>query len=140
MVAGNYHASSSRYYASLSVHPFYHIYTGQIAKIKGCRVIGTAGTKEKCDFLEKELGFDLALNYRDPDFAGKLAKATPNYINVFFDNVGGDILELCLRRLAKNGRIVLCGAISQYNTKLPKGPSTYTALIVQRAKMEGFIV
>ncbi|CAG8505181.1 872_t:CDS:10 [Paraglomus occultum] len=113
---------------------------GQIAKIKGCRVIGTAGTQEKCEFLEKELGFDVALNYRDPDFAQKLKAATPNYINVFFDNVGGDILDLCLTRIATKARIVLCGAISQYNEKNRKGPAFYTALIINRAKMEGFIV
>jgi len=86
------------------------------------------------------LGFDVALNYRDPDFAEKLKAATPNYINVFFDNVGGDILDLCLARIATKARIVLCGAISQYNEKKPKGPAFYTALIIQRARMEGFIV
>ncbi|CAB5395810.1 unnamed protein product [Rhizophagus irregularis] len=87
-----------------------------------------------------DLGFDIALNYRDPEFASKLAKATPQYIDIYFDNVGGDILDHCLKRIAKNGRIVLCGAISQYNEKQPKGPAFYTALITQRAKMEGFII
>ncbi|CAG8512755.1 15783_t:CDS:2 [Acaulospora colombiana] len=113
---------------------------GQIAKIKGATVIGIAGSKEKCDWIKNELGFDIALNYRDPDFAQQFAKATPNYIDVYFDNVGGEILDLCLSRIAKNGRIILCGAISQYNEKVVKGPSMYTALIAQRAKMEGFIV
>ncbi|CAI2177183.1 1879_t:CDS:2 [Funneliformis geosporum] len=112
---------------------------GQIAKIKGARVIGIAGSEEKCDWLVNELGFDIALNYRDPEFVNKLAKATPRYIDVYFDNVGGDILDQCLKRIAKNGRIVLCGAISQYNEAQPKGPAYYTALITQRAKMEGFI-
>ncbi|CAG8444468.1 385_t:CDS:10 [Ambispora gerdemannii] len=113
---------------------------GQIAKIKGTRVIGIAGSKEKCDWLEKELGFDVALNYRDADFSKKLAAATPKYIDVYFDNVGGDILDLCLKRIAQKGRIVVCGAISQYNEKNPQGPKNYTTLITQRARMEGFIV
>ncbi|PKK76900.1 NADP-dependent leukotriene B4 12-hydroxydehydrogenase [Rhizophagus irregularis] len=113
---------------------------GQIAKIKGARVIGIAGSEEKCNWLVNDLGFDIALNYRDPEFASKLAKATPQYIDIYFDNVGGDILDHCLKRIAKNGRIVLCGAISQYNEKQPKGPAFYTALITQRAKMEGFII
>jgi NADPH-dependent curcumin reductase CurA len=82
----------------------------------------------------------VALNYRDPDFAKKLAKATPQYIDVYFDNVGGDILDNCLKRIAKYGRIVLCGGISQYNASEPKGPAYYTALITQRAKMEGFLM
>ncbi|CAG8654692.1 15373_t:CDS:10, partial [Dentiscutata heterogama] len=114
--------------------------TGQIAKLKGARVIGIAGTPEKCAWLVNELGFDVALNYRDPDFSKQLTKATPNYIDVYFDNVGGDILNLCLKRLAKYARIVLCGAISQYNEKQPKGPSNYVALISQSGRMEGFIV
>ncbi|CAG8546083.1 10600_t:CDS:10 [Ambispora leptoticha] len=113
---------------------------GQIAKLKGARVIGIAGSKEKCDWLEKELGFDVALNYRDADFPKKLADATPKYIDVYFDNVGGEILDLCLRRIAQKGRIVVCGAISQYNEKTPSGPKYYTTLITQRARMEGFIV
>ncbi|CAG8479208.1 17671_t:CDS:2 [Funneliformis caledonium] len=113
---------------------------GQIAKIKGARVIGIAGSEEKCNWLVNDLGFDIALNYRDPEFVKKLAKATPRYIDVYFDNVGGDILDQCLKRIAKNGRIVLCGAISQYNEAQPKGPAFYTALISQRAKMEGFII
>ncbi|RIB12052.1 zinc-binding dehydrogenase [Gigaspora rosea] len=113
---------------------------GQIAKLKGARVIGIAGTPDKCAWLVDELGFDVALNYRDPDFAEQLTKATPNYIDVYFDNVGGDILNLCLKRIAKFARIVLCGAISQYNEKAYKGPSNYVSLIAQSGKMEGFIV
>ncbi|KAG9305965.1 hypothetical protein G9A89_016618 [Geosiphon pyriformis] len=113
---------------------------GQIAKIKGARVIGIAGSDDKCAWLEKELGFDIALNYRDPEFFKKLSDATPKGIDVYFDNVGGDILDHCLRCIARNGRIVLCGAISQYNTDDPKGPAYYSRLITQRAKMEGFII
>ena len=86
------------------------------------------------------MGFDIALNYRDPDFVEKLAKATPRYIDIYFDNVGGYILDRCLKRIAKNGRVVLCGAISQYNEKRPKGLAFYTELLTQRAKMEGFLV
>jgi NADPH-dependent curcumin reductase CurA len=106
----------------------------------GARVIGIAGSEEKCNWLINDLGFDVALNYRDPDCEKKLAKATPQYINVYFDNVGGDMLDFCLKRIAKNARVVICGAISQYNERKPKGPGSYTALITQRAKMEGFIV
>ena len=86
---------------------------GQIAKIMGCRVIGIAGTAEKCDWLTNELGFDVALNYKSPDFEKDFAKVTPNFVDVYFDNVGGSILDLCLARLAQKGRIVVCGAISQ---------------------------
>ncbi|KAJ3381405.1 hypothetical protein HDU92_005342 [Lobulomyces angularis] len=111
----------------------------QIAKAVGCRVVGIAGSEEKCEWL-KEIGCDEALNYKDKDFAKNLSKATPKFIDVYFDNVGGDILNLCLRRLAFKGRVVLCGAISQYNEKEPKGPSAYMTLISMRAKMEGFIV
>ncbi|CAG8469566.1 5920_t:CDS:2, partial [Cetraspora pellucida] len=113
---------------------------GQIAKIKGARVIGIAGSPDKCAWIVDELGFDVALNYRDPDFPKQLAQATPNYIDVYFDNVGGDILNLCLKRIARYARIVLCGAISQYNEENYKGPSNYISLIAQRGRMEGFIV
>ncbi|CAG8617879.1 1757_t:CDS:2, partial [Racocetra fulgida] len=104
---------------------------GQIAKIKGARVIGIAGSPEKCAWIVDELGFDVALNYRDPDFHKQLIQATPNYIDVYFDNVGGDILNLCLKRIAKFARIVLCGAISQYNEVNYKGPGNYVTLIAQ---------
>ncbi|KAJ3073746.1 hypothetical protein HK102_005945, partial [Quaeritorhiza haematococci] len=85
---------------------------GQLAKSIGCKVIGIAGSEEKCKWLVDELGFDVALNYRDQEFGRKLAQATPKYIDVYFDNVGGEILEACLRRLNLRGRVVLCGAIS----------------------------
>ncbi|RHZ47769.1 hypothetical protein Glove_567g25 [Diversispora epigaea] len=114
---------------------------GQIAKIKETRVIGIAGSKEKCDWLLNELGFDVALNYKDPDFDKKFKQTvTPKYIDIYFDNVGGKILELSIGKLALKGRIVLSGGISQYNEKEAKGPFNYLNLIPTRAKMEGFIV
>ncbi|CAG8457612.1 11957_t:CDS:10 [Diversispora eburnea] len=113
---------------------------GQIAKIKETKVIGIAGSKEKCDWLLNELGFDVALNYKDPDFDQKFKAATPKYIDIYFDNVGGKILNLSLSRLALKGRIVLSGGISQYNEKEVKGPSNYLNLIPTRGKMESFIV
>lgn len=81
----------------------------------------------------------MALNYKDPDFAQKFRKAVPK-VDIYFDNVGGEILELCLSRLALKGRIVVCGGISQYNEKKVKGPSNYLRIITSRAKMEGFLV
>ncbi|KAL4983123.1 hypothetical protein BDW68DRAFT_169455 [Aspergillus falconensis] len=114
---------------------------GQIAKIKGAkRVIGLAGTKDKCEFLVKELGFDAAINYKSPDWRKQLKAATPDYINVYFDNVGGEILDACLARAAPFSRYVMCGAISQYNTSKPKGPASYMNVISQRVTMKGFIV
>lgn len=104
---------------------------GQIAKIKGAkRVIGLAGTQDKCEFLVKELGFDDAVNYKSPDWRKELKAATPEYINVFFDNVGGEILDACLGRAAQNARFVICGAISQYNKAKPQGPASYMNVIV----------
>ncbi len=104
---------------------------GQIAKIKGAkRVIGLAGSPDKCEFLRKELGFDVAINYKDSDWRKQLKAATPDYIDVYFDNVGGDILDACLARAARNARFAICGAISQYNTSKPKGPASYMNVIV----------
>ncbi|KAF9189821.1 hypothetical protein BGZ50_000569 [Haplosporangium sp. Z 11] len=113
----------------------------QIAKhVYGCRVIGIAGSDDKCDYLTKELGLDVALNYKSKTFFKELCEATPKLIDIFYDNTGGDILDACLRRIAFKGRIVVCGAISTYNEAVPKGPAYYSALITQRARMEGFIV
>ncbi|KAG0250272.1 hypothetical protein BG011_008518 [Mortierella polycephala] len=113
----------------------------QIAKhVYGCRVIGIAGSDDKCDYLTKELGLDVALNYKSKTFFKELCVATPKLIDIFYDNTGGDILDGCLRRIAFKGRIVVCGAISTYNEAVPKGPAYYSALITQRARMEGFIV
>lgn len=104
---------------------------GQIAKIKGAkRVVGLAGSADKCDFLVKELGFDAAVNYKDADWKKQLKEATPEYIDVFFDNVGGEILDACLARAARDARFAICGAISQYNAAKPQGPSSFMTVIV----------
>jgi NADPH-dependent curcumin reductase CurA len=114
---------------------------GQMAKLKGARVVGIAGGREKCDMLVEELGFDAALDYRADDLKEQLKRATPDRVDVYFDNVGGDILDLALTRLAMKARVVICGAISQYNNAGPmRGPSNYMALLVSRARMEGFLV
>ncbi|KAL5337431.1 hypothetical protein BJX70DRAFT_246316 [Aspergillus crustosus] len=114
---------------------------GQIAKIKGAkRVVGLAGTPDKCEFLVKELCFDAAINYRDPNWRKQLKEATPEYIDVFFDNTGGDILDACLARAAQNSRFAICGAISQYNSAKPQGPASFMNVISQRVTMKGFIV
>lgn len=114
---------------------------GQIAKIKGCRVVGLAGGEDKCRYLVEELGFDGAIDYKHEDVAAALKRTCPNGIDVFFDNVGGDILDAVLGRLALRARVVICGAISQYNNKQAvKGPANYLALLVNRARMEGMVV
>ncbi|KAI8048675.1 oxidoreductase [Syncephalis plumigaleata] len=112
----------------------------QIAKIKGCRVVGIAGGPEKCRYLTEELGADVAVDYRSSTFKKDFAAATPDYVNVYFDNVGGDILDAVLGRLAIGARISICGGISQYNAKEVQGPRNYLSLIGQRAKMQGFVV
>ena len=114
---------------------------GQIAKIKGCRVVGIAGGPEKCDFIVRELGFDAAIDYKSEDVRAALKEKCPDRINVYFDNVGGDILDAVLTRLARGARIAICGAVSQYNNRAGmKGPSNYMALLVDRARMQGFLV
>ncbi len=114
---------------------------GQIAKIKGCRVVGIAGTPEKCAWLTDELGFDAAIDYRTDDVAAGIAEHCPDGIDVFFDNVGGDILEAALDNLAMNARVVLCGAIATYNDETPRpGPANLMNLVVMRARMEGFLI
>jgi NADPH-dependent curcumin reductase CurA len=114
---------------------------GQIAKIKGCRVIGIAGGEEKCRWLVDEVGFDAAIDYKGDDVRAGLREHAPDGIDVFFDNVGGAVLEEALRRLGRGARIVLCGAVSQYNaTEAPKGPSNYMQLLVARASMTGFVI
>ncbi len=112
---------------------------GQIAKIKGCQVIGIAGGKEKCDYIVKQLGFDGAIDYKNDDIKERLNALCPNGIDVYYDNVGGDILDIALTHINRKARIVICGAISQYNKK-PKGPDNYYLLLSNRAKMEGFVV
>jgi NADPH-dependent curcumin reductase CurA len=114
---------------------------GQIAKIKGCRVIGIAGGEEKCRWLTEELGFDAAIDYKHEDVREALRTAAPDRVDVYFDNVGGEILDAVLTRLALGARIVICGAVSQYNaTEAVKGPSNYLALLVSRASMTGMVV
>lgn len=114
---------------------------GQIARIKGCRVVGIAGGEEKCRYITEELGFDAAIDYKSQDVNKALKEHCPQGINVYFDNVGGDILDAALARLARGARIALCGAISQYNATGPvKGPSNYLSLLVNRGMMKGFLV
>ena len=114
---------------------------GQIAKIKGARAVGIAGGPEKCRLLVDELGFDAAIDYKGGDLLGQLRQHTPDYVDVFFDNVGGEVLNLGLTRLARGARIVICGAVSQYNNTGPmEGPSNYMSLLVSRASMTGFVV
>jgi len=113
---------------------------GQIAKIKGCRAIAIAGGAEKCRFAVEELGFDAAIDYKADAVPRALRREAPDGIDVYFDNVGGDILDAALANLAMRARVVLCGAISQYNEDRTRGPSNYMMLLVRRARMEGFLV
>lgn len=114
---------------------------GQIAKIKGCRTVGIAGGPEKCRYLRDELGFDAAIDYREDNLYAKLREYCPNGIDVYFDNVGGEILDAALANLAMRARVVICGAISQYNQEdAMRGPANYLSLLVNRASMEGFLV
>ena len=114
---------------------------GQIAKIKGCRVVGIAGGAEKCRRVVEELGFDAAIDYKRENLAEAFKRECPKGIDVFFDNVGGETLDAALGRLALHARVVICGAISQYNaTTPPRGPANYLSLLVNRARMEGFVI
>ncbi|MGI8755977.1 MAG: NADP-dependent oxidoreductase [Acidimicrobiales bacterium] len=115
---------------------------GQIAKIKGAgKVVGIAGGPEKCAWLIDELGFDVAIDYKNDDVAARLRDECPDGIDIYFDNVGGEILDACLARLALKGRVVLCGAISVYNDRdTAPGPANYLNLIMRRGRMEGFLI
>jgi NADPH-dependent curcumin reductase CurA len=115
---------------------------GQIAKIHGCRVVGLAGSEDKCRWITQDLGFDEAIDYKAENVGRALAAACPRGIDVYFDNVGGDILEACLFRMNDRGRVVCCGAVSQYDTGAPAaGPRGVPGLlVVKRLRMEGFIV
>lgn len=114
---------------------------GQIAKVKGCRAIGIAGGPEKCAWLTGELGFDASIDYRSEDVAARLRELCPSSIDIYFDNVGGAILDAALAELAMRGRVVLCGAIGDYiASEPPPGPKNYLNLIMKRGRMEGFIV
>ncbi len=114
---------------------------GQIAKIHGCRAIGIAGGAEKCRWLVEDYGFDAAIDYKREEVGKRLKELCPKGVDVFFDNVGGEILDAALARLALRGRVVLCGAIARYNDSAQApGPKNYLNLLVQRGRMEGFIV
>jgi NADPH-dependent curcumin reductase CurA len=115
---------------------------GQIAKITGCRVVGVAGSDAKCRWLTDDLGFDCAINYKTaPDLYHDLREACPKGVDVYFDNVGGPLLDMALGLLARGGRIVICGAISIYNvTEPPPGPANYLSLLINRGRMQGFLV
>ena len=114
---------------------------GQIAKLKGCRVVGIAGGKAKCDWVVKELGFDACIDYKAGDVKAGLKEHCPKGVDIYFDNVGGDILDVVLTRITRGARIIICGAISQYNNTTPvKGPANYLSLLVNRARMEGIVV
>ena len=112
---------------------------GQIARIKGCRAIGIAGGPEKCGWLVDELGFDAAIDYKAEDVAGALAELAPAGVDIFFDNVGGEILDAVLTRLARGARVVISGGLSQYNADQGRGPSNYIQLLWTRSSMTGFI-
>lgn len=114
---------------------------GQIAKIKGCTVIGIAGGKDKCKYVVEDLGFDACIDYKNEDIKQRLKEECPKGLDVYFDNVGGEILDAALGRLRLHARVVICGAISQYNNKQNvKGPSNYLSLLVNRATMQGMVV
>ncbi|HEX9482350.1 MAG TPA: NADP-dependent oxidoreductase, partial [Solirubrobacteraceae bacterium] len=115
---------------------------GQVARIKGAKkVVGIAGGPEKCAYIVEELGFDEAIDYKNDDLAARLRESCPDGIDLYFDNVGGSILNDCLGQLALKGRVVLCGAISSYNSDgPPAGPSNYINLLIRRGRMEGFII
>lgn len=113
---------------------------GQIGKIKGCHVIGIAGNEEKVRDIEQTLGFDKALNYKDPNFEEKLIDATPRGVDVYFDNVGGSITDAVVSRINRHARIVICGQISMYNHQQDIGPRLFPQLLIKSALAQGFIV
>jgi NADPH-dependent curcumin reductase CurA len=114
---------------------------GQLAKIKGCRAVGIAGGPAKCEWVVKELGFDACIDYKAGPVKDALKEHCPKGIDVYFDNVGGEILDAALAKLARKARIIICGAISQYNnTGAVQGPKNYMSLLVNRARMEGMVV
>ena len=114
---------------------------GQIAKIMGCRVVGTAGSDEKVNYIVNELGFDAGINYKTEDVPTALVEACPLGVDVYFDNVGGPVTDAVMEQLADFARISVCGQISQYNVEEPPlGPRNMRALITHQARMEGFLV
>jgi NADPH-dependent curcumin reductase len=114
---------------------------GQIGKIKGARAVGIAGGAEKCEHVVRDLGFDAAIDYKAGNLEAALREHCPNGIDVYFDNVGGEILDAVLAQLARYARVVICGAISQYNsTEGVRGPANYLSLLVNHASMTGFVM
>ena len=114
---------------------------GQLAKIRGCRVVGIAGGPAKCAWVVDELGFDACIDYKSADVKAGLKEHCSKGVDVYFDNVGGDILDAVLTRITLRARIIICGAISQYNNTGPVvGPANYLSLLVNRAKMQGIVV
>ena len=114
---------------------------GQLAKIKGCRVVGIAGGPAKCEWVVEELGFDACIDYKAGPVKDGLKAHCPKGVDIYFDNVGGEILDAVLTRINRKARIIICGAISQYNnTEAVKGPANYLSLLVNRARMEGIVV
>ncbi len=114
---------------------------GQLAKIRGCRAVGIAGGPEKCDWVVRELGFDACIDYKAGNVREGLKTHCPKGVDIYFDNVGGEILDTVLTRITRGARIVICGAISQYNNTTPvAGPKNYMSLLVNRARMEGMVV
>ncbi|MFO1334652.1 MAG: NADP-dependent oxidoreductase [Piscinibacter sp.] len=114
---------------------------GQLAKIKGCRAVGIAGGPDKCRWVVEELGFDACIDYKSGSVRDGLKQHCPDGVDIYFDNVGGEILDTVLTRINRKARIVICGAISQYNNTTPvQGPKNYLSLLVNRARMEGMVV
>jgi NADPH-dependent curcumin reductase CurA len=114
---------------------------GQIGKLKGCRVVGLAGSADKCDWLRNELKLDGVINYKSEDVVQALQRECPNGIDIYFDNVGGEVLEACLSQMNFKGRIVTCGLISRYNAEgCWGGPKNYASVLTQRLRIEGFII
>ena len=114
---------------------------GQLAKIKGCRAVGIAGGPDKCRWVVEELGFDACIDYKNGSVRDGLRQHCPDGVDIYFDNVGGDILDQVLARINRKARIIICGAISQYNNTTPiQGPKNYLSLLVNRARMEGMVV
>ncbi len=114
---------------------------GQLAKIKGCRAVGIAGGPAKCEWVVGELGFDACIDYKNSDVKAGLKQHCPSGVDIYFDNVGGEILDTVLTRLNRKARIIICGAISQYNnTTAVQGPKNYMSLLVNRARMQGIVV
>ena len=113
---------------------------GQIAKLKGCRVVGICGSDDKCDWLHNELGFDAAIQYKRQDISKAIQEACPDGVDIYFENVGGEILEHSLLQMNKFARLVLCGLISNYNvTQAPEGVKNFAQILMQRIKVQGFI-